>query len=188
MGFLSAQHLAPSQGFFEPQRNYNWSLEVALDDAGDQILIMQGLESFTAPEESNDEITLEYGNEKRYVAGKATFQAATLVLKDFVDMGVAQAVIRWRRQVYNAETGSVGLARNYKKNADLTLMAPDQSSVRIWKLHGIWPVSAKFGDLSMSGGDKVLINVGLRYDRAVPGSNLTTGLAGINAGALTPPL
>lgn len=188
MGFLSAQHLAPSQGLFEPQRAYNWSLEIALDDAGDQILIMQGLESFSAPTESNEEITLDYANEKRYVAGKAAYASSTLVLKDFVDMGVANAVIRWRRQVYNPETGSIGLARNYKKNADLTLMAPDQSSIRIWKLYGMWPTEADFGNLNMASSDKVMLSLSLRYDRAVPGSNLTQGLAGINAGSLTPPL
>ena len=188
MGFLSASHLAPSKGFFEPQRQYNWSLEIALDDAGDQLLIMQGLESFAAPSESNEEITLDYANEKRYVAGKASFETADLVLKDFVDMGVAHAVIKWRRSVYNPETGSIGLARDYKKNADLTLMAPNQSTVRIWKLFGIWPMAVKYGDLNMTASDKVLISVTLRYDRAVPGSNLTQGLAGVNAGILTPPL
>lgn len=188
MGFLTANHLAPSKGFFEPQRTYNWSLEIALDNAGDQILIMQGLESFAAPEESNDEITLNYGNEKRYVAGQAAFSTAELVLKDFVDMGVANAIIKWRRQVYNAETGSVGLARDYKKNADLTLMAPNQSVVRIWKLQGIWPSKVHYGDLNMATNGNVLVKVTLRYDRAIPGSNLSVGLAGINAGILTPPL
>jgi hypothetical protein len=188
MGFISANHLAPAKGFFEPQRTYNWSLEVALDDAGDQILIMQGLESFSAPTEGNDEITLEYANERRYVAGKAVYQTSDLVLKDFVDMGVANAVIKWRRQVYNPETGSIGLARDYKKNADLTLMAPNQSVVRIWKLFGIWPLSVSYGDLNMTTSDKVLVKATLRYDRAVPGANLTQGLAGINAGILTPPL
>jgi len=188
MGFLSANHLAPSKGFFEPQRSYNWSLEIALDDAGDQILIMQGLESFTAPAESNDEIALHYANEVRYVAGKASFAAATLTLKDFVDMGVANAVIKWRRSVYNSETGSIGLAKDYKKNADLTLMAPDQSTVRIWKLVGVWPVSVNYGSLNMTQSSAVLIQLNLRYDKAIPGSNLTAGLGGINAGILTPPL
>lgn len=189
MGFLSANHLAPAKGFFEPQRTYNWSLEIALDDAGDQILIMQGLESFAAPTESNDEIPLHYANEVRYVAGKASYTAPELTLKDFCDMGVANAVIKWRRQVYNPETGSIGLARDYKKNADLTLMSPNQNSVRIWKLYGVWPIRVSYGDgLTMGTSGVVLIKVSLRYDRAVPGSNLTQGLAGINAGILTPPL
>lgn len=188
MGFLSANHLAPSKGFFEPQRSYNWSLEIALDNAGDQILIMQGLEAFSAPNESSEEIPLHYGNETRWVSGKASFAAPELTLKDFVDQGVANAVIKWRREVYNAETGSVGLARNYKKSADLTLMAPDQSSVRIWKLKGIWPTAVHYGDLNMTSSSNVLIRVSLRYDRAIPGSNLSTDLGGINAGTLTPPL
>lgn len=188
MGFLSAQHIAPAGGFFEPQRAFNWSLEIALDDAGDQILIMQGLQSFEAPRESNEEIALDYANERRYVAGKAEYQAGPLVINDYVDQGVASAVIKWRRQVYNAETGSIGLARDYKKNADLTLISPNQNTVRIWKLLGIWPQAVEYGNLDMSANDKVQIGVILRYDRAVPGTNLTAGLSGLNVGFLVPPL
>lgn len=186
--FLSANHLAPAKGFFCPQLQSNFSLEIALDDAGDQMLIMQGLESFDAPTESSQEITLDYANEQRFVAGKTQYHTSELKLKDFVDMGVANAVIKWRRQVYNPESGSVGLPRDYKKSADLTLSAPNGSAIRIWKLFGVWPQSVHYGTLSMTSNDKVLISVTLRYDRAVPGSNLTQGLGGINAGVLTPAL
>lgn len=188
MAFISAQHLAPAQGFFEPQRTYNWSLEIALDDVGDQLLIMQGLETFEAPKESNEEIVLEYGNERRYVAGKALYETSALTLKDFVDQGVASAIIKWRRLVYNSETGSIGLARDYKKNADLTVIAPDQSSGRVFKLLGIWPQAVEYGAYDMTSSDKILINVTLRYDRMVPGANLTFGLSGLNPGSLTPPI
>lgn len=188
MAFLSAQHLGPAKGFFEIQKTFNWGLEIALDDAGDQVLIMQGLESFELPKESNDEIVADYANERRYYAGKAEFQPIPLVLKDMVDMGVASAIIKWRRQVYNAETGSIGLARDYKKNADLTVISSDQRTTRIWKLLGIWPQSVDYGRLDMTASEKVLITVTLRYDRAIPGQNLTDGLSGLNSGFLVPPL
>lgn len=188
MGFLSAQHLAPGMGTFEPQRTYNWSFEVALDDVGDQLLIMQGAESFSGPKESNEEIELNFANETRYVAGKAKYEANTLVLKDFVDQGTANAVIRWRRLVYNPETGSVGLATNYKKNADLQLTAPDGTFPRIWKFIGCWPQSVEFGDLDVNNSEKQLISINLRYDRAVPGEGLNDGLGGVNVGEQTAPI
>jgi hypothetical protein len=188
MGFISSNFLAPAGGSFEPQRSYNFSLEIALDDAGDQMLIMSGLESFDTPTETTEEIVLDYGSSKRYVAGKTTFNTAELKLKDFVDQGVAQAVINWRRSVFNAETDATGFARDYKKSADLILVAPDNSISRIWKLQGLWPTTVHYGSLSMAQSDKVLISVTLRYDRALPGSNLSLGLAGINAGALTSPI
>jgi hypothetical protein len=188
MAILNAQHLSPAGGFFEVQRQYNWSLEIALDDAGDQVLITQGLESFTGPDCDVGEIELNYGNETRYVAGRAKFQEAPLVVRDFVDIGVFNALMKWFRQVYNSETGAIGLARNYKKNADLVMVAPDQSVARAWKLIGVWPRRMHHGDFSMENVDKVRIECLLRYDRAIPSFGLSTGLGGINVGILTPPL
>lgn len=188
MGILNAQHLAPAQGFFEPQRKFDWSLEIALDDAGDQVIIMQSLEAMSPIRESNDEIELNYTNESRYVAGKAKYQECELRVKDFVDIGTANAILKWRRQVYNSETGSIGLARDYKKTADLSLFAPNQSVVRIYKLIGIWPKSYDTGDWNMSANEAGFISVVLRFDRMVPGVGLNTSLSGLNAGILTPPL
>lgn len=182
MALLSAQHLAPSQGFFEPQRQYNWALEIALDDAGDQVVIMQSLESFEAPKVEVEEIELAYANEYRYVAGKARFDESSLVVKDFVDIGTANALQKWFQQVYNASTGSIGLAKDYKKIADLTLVSPDQSTTRIWKLIGIWPRRVEFGDLDMTGSDKVVLTASLRFDRAVAGVGLNANLSGVNTG------
>lgn len=182
MAFKSANHIAPALGTFEPQRTYNWSLEIALDNAGDQILIMQALETFQGPRMEVEDIELSYANEKRYVAGKATFDELTLTLKDFVDQDVAGAAIRWWTEVYNSETGSIGLAAKYKKAADLVYYAPDQSISRFWKLLGCYPKRIEHGDLDMTTSDKVLLTVVLRYDRAVPGDGLNTGLGGINVG------
>lgn len=186
MAFKSAEHIAPSKGSFEPQRTYNWSFEVALDDAGDQLLIMQGLESFRAPKVGVEEIELNYANEKRYVAGKAIYEPLPLVLKDFVDQNVANAVEKWRQQVYNPVSGSIGLAKDYKKVADLVLYAPDQSISRFWKLFGIWPLDVDYGELDMNNSDKVLITINLRYDRHEAGTGLNDDLGGVNVGFDTP--
>lgn len=181
MTLINAQHLAPALGFFEPQRAFSWVLEIALDDVGDQILIMQSLESFGAPKESNDTIELHHGNEVRKVAGKATFEDLTLVVKDFVDSKTAMAVAKWRRLVYNPETGSIGLARDYKKSADLAMFAPDLSSVRVWKLYGVWPKDVDYGTLDMTSSDKVTVSLTLSIDRAIPGFGMALP-AGINQG------
>jgi len=185
---LNAQHLAPATGGYEPQRTYNWELEIALDDAGDQFIISQSLDSFSLPSESQGVIELNHGNEIRYVPGKVRWDAMPLVLKDFVDIGTANALIKWRRLCYNVESGSVGLARDLKKQADVLLRAPDGSVSRFWKLLGLWPMQVRFGDLSMASEDYVRIEVTLRPDRCMPGPGLNTGLSGLNVGVLTPAL
>jgi len=185
MPLLSADFLGASRGFFEPQRTFNWSLDIALDDAGDQNIIVQGLESFDGFTEGNEEIELQYANEKRYFAGQAVYESSSLVLKDYVDQGVAEAIWRWRYQVRNPETGSIGLAKNYKKQADLTIAAPDNSIVRIIKFIGMWPVQFKHGPWDMTTSGKTTIEVTLRYDKVIPGTGLNTGLGSINLGSVT---
>jgi hypothetical protein len=185
---LSAQHLAPGGGFFEPQRKFDWSLEIALDDAGDQVIIMQSLDSLTGLKEASDEIELNYAGESRYVAGKTKYSDMDLKLKDFVDIGTANAILKWRRQVYNPQTGSIGLASVYKKNASLTMFAPNGSVTRIYKLIGCWPKAFDHGDFNMSESGLVFISTTIRFDRAVPDAGLNIGLSGLNAGVLTPAL
>ncbi len=185
MALINAQHIAPAAGFFEPQRQYDWSIEIPLDPQGDQIIIMQSLESSNLPTESNEEIELHFANEVRYVAGKAIYETIPLILKDFVDQQTKNAMIRWRRRVYNPETGSVGLASDYKKNASLVLVGPNGETTRVWRLIGIWPQMVNYGPLDMTASEKVLIEATLRYDRAVPAEGLNTGLGGINLGVTT---
>lgn len=185
-GIISAAHLAPARGFFEPQRSNNWTLEIALDDVGDQLLIMSALEELEIPTTTIQPLELRDGNEVRKVAGSVTFQAVQLTLKDFIDMNVAQAVERWFRQVYNAQTGSIGLARDYKKSADIILTAPDMSRVRVWKLEGVWPSSVSRGRLSKLNVDKIQYTVTLEIDTAYPGVGFS--LLGINPGLTDLPL
>lgn len=185
MALLNSDFLAAGKGGYEPQRPYRWSLEIALNDPGDQFLIVTGHQSFGGVDWSNEEIELRMAGEPRFVAGQARWESAPLVLYDYVDRGVLEALIRWRYEVYNPETGSTGLAANYKKNADLQMVAPDQSSARFFKFIGMWPQRLKFGELSQDRNDAVMIECILRFDKGIPGSGLNTGLGSINVGSTT---
>ena len=112
-----------------------------------------------------EEIELPYLNEARYVAGRARYEAIPLVVKDMVDVGVATAVKTWFEQVHNPATHKVGLARNYKKVADIIMIAPDGTLERTWRLHGCWPTYINYGDLDMNSNEIVRIELNLRYDR-----------------------
>jgi hypothetical protein len=184
---LSAQHIAASQGYYSPQLKANWSLEIALDDVGDQMIVLYSLESLSPLIETSEPIELNYANEVRYVAGRTRYQEMELRVKDFVDIGTANALEKWRRLVYNPENGSVGLPRDYKKNADLTISASNGSVVKIYKLVGVWPMTYNHGEFNMSANEAIFITCTLKYDRAVPGAGFS-GLGSLNAGVLVSPL
>jgi hypothetical protein len=160
---LSAKNLAAQSGGYEPQRQSNWEFAVAL---ANQELIKLSAVTFTLPNESSEDVALPYGNETRYVAGKTMFDQATLDLRDFVDKDTRKAIVDWRKEVYDPDSGRIGLARDYKKDATLTLYGPDGTMERKCKLQGCWPMAVNHGQADHSSSDVVLISVTLRYDIA----------------------
>jgi len=163
---MSADHIAAEAGSFEPQRSNNFSIEIALE-AADKDLIIMGLQSVPLPNESNDEIEIQYQNEKRYIAGQYTIDSTTLIVRDFVDQDTRGALMRWRKKVYDPATGQVGLAADYKKSANIVLTAPDGSEKRVCKLKGTWPQALTGGNLAMDASDQVLVELTLRVDKAI---------------------
>jgi len=162
---LNADHLAAQEGGYEPQRQSNWELELALPGA-DRETIKLSVVSSSLPPESSDEVELPYGNERRYVAGKTTFDSLPLVVNDFVDQETRAAILRWRRKVYNPATGAVGFAKDYKVDATITLWGPDGTMERECKVQGCWPQAVVPGTLDHGAGDPVQIEVTIRYDKA----------------------
>ena len=164
---LDARHIANQQGDFAPQLKSSWMIEIAGLEGDAKDLIVLSLESGALPAEGNEVVELKYGNEVRKVAGQAKFETMELVLKDFVDRGTRAAIVAWRKKVYDAEGGLVGLPSAYKKEATMILLATDNTHLRKCRLIGVWPSDVKGGDLSMAESGNVHISITLQYDRAI---------------------
>lgn len=162
-----ARHIANQEGDFAPQHQNNWMIEIADLEGDDKELIVLSLISGALPPEGNNEIELPYGNETRYVAGKAVYETIPLIVRDYVDRDIRGALMRWRRQVYDPETGNVGLPSAYKKNADMIIQASDGSISRQVRLIGLWPKDMNPGVVDMTSADPIQIEMTLRFDRAV---------------------
>lgn len=162
-----ARHIANQAGDFVPQHQNNWVIEIAGLDGDDKDLIVLSLVSSALPPEANNIIELPYGNETRKVAGKAVFEDVPLIVRDYVDRDVRGALIRWRRQVYDARTGNVGLPSEYKKTAEMILQASNGTQFRAVQMIGIWPSALNPGVVDMASADPVQIEMTLTYDRSV---------------------
>lgn len=148
---MGADHVAEANGRYEPQRPFNFKLVLPQDVVDDAETVELAALSFTVPNISNEPITIPFLNEDRKVAGAATFENATLVVVDYVDPNVLQSLQGWRDRVYDPETGGVGLARDYKRDASLKMFGPDDqdSFSRLWRLVGVWPQSVQHGEFNM---------------------------------------
>lgn len=162
-----ARHIANQRGDFVPQHQNNWVLEIAGLPGDGKDLIVLSLRSGALPNESNEPIVIPYGNEERKVAGKAKFADMPLKVNDWVDRKVRKAIVDWRKQVYDPETGNIGLPSLYKKSAEIILYASDGTRTRSVRLVGLWPSAVEGGELNMEGMEVVQINMTLQYDRAI---------------------
>jgi len=168
---LSANHIGGTQGNYEPQRVNN--AIIGFDNLPGQAkdeIIQLSLASFPLPKSANGVIELGYVNEKRKFAGPATFEDIAIVFNDFVDVEVAKKIQAWRYQVYNPQTGAIGLARTYKKTGYITMYAPngDEAFNREFELIGCWPSNLDHGDIDLAGEDVIKINLTLTIDKAIP--------------------
>jgi len=161
----AADHIAAEAGTFEPQRQNNFSFEVALGSADKDVIVM-ALQGFALPNESNDPVEVPYQNEKRKVAGQYGVDDMQLTVRDYVDVDVRGAIMRWRKKVYDPQTGKIGLAKDYKKTGWIILTAPDGTSRRVCKCKGCWPQAVNGGSLAMDSADQIQIEVTLSVDKA----------------------
>ena len=152
---------------YEVQRTNWFYVTIALKIPGvvDNDITL-AVESITLPSVTNDPIELAYGNSKVKVAGQATFDDVSLVVKDFIEADIELALSKWRKQVYDPQTDLMGWAATYKKNASVTQYGPDGTKLRKWILEGVWPSNLDLGELNYDGGDKKIITMALAVDKA----------------------
>jgi hypothetical protein len=170
-----ANQLANVIGGFEPQRQNNWGL-VVMGLPNEDILSLSLVTGFL-PRRAMEEVPISYGNEVVYVSGKPGWDQGVVTVRDFIDRPTAKVVYDWSLQVYDPRDGHIGLARDYKKEAEVVLFAPNTREFagvanpigqRVWTLHGVWPSSVNFAQngLDQTSADIVRIELVLRYDKA----------------------
>ena len=181
--FLTADHIALQGAGYEPQRSANFTLQVVglpgstggSGDDGPETILRLSLREVPIPFVKLETTEVPYGNEVRYVPGKAKVAAVTFKFNDFVDVDVARILTNWLDLVYKPSTGVMGLAKDFKKSATVTRFAPDGTLERKWNLFGLYPTMVDPGSGSMESSDVVQISVEFSVDKVIYAGNATTG-------------
>ena len=161
---FNADHIASVGGGLEPQKKNNFV--VILPVGGN--LIRKALSRFPVPTDSNEVLTISYGNEERKVAGAARFTNAVLELYDFIDSDVLQQIMNWRDSyVHNPRTGQIGHAGDYKVQGVARMLGPGGQISREWRLIGLWPSEVNPGSGDMSANVTNVIAITLRVDKVI---------------------
>ena len=122
--------------------------------------------SFPLPKETTEASDVNYFNQTIKTAGKTTFDTTSMVLRDTIDYDTELQFLNWRKQVYDPETGRMGLAADYKINAVVIEYTPNGEQYRKWELVGCWPSGIEYGELTYEDGGEKQLTVGITYDFA----------------------
>lgn len=183
LSYMGANHIGGAAGNYEPQRTNNALLYiiglnstqqgVGQGTGGKDDVLTLSLDSFPLPKVTNNPLEAGYLNEKRKFAGNPVFDDLPIVLKDFVDIGTAALLQKWRYMVYDPETGKIGLAANYKKSGLIKMHGPNGEFDREIELVGCWPSALDMGEIDQMGEDMVKLTMTLTYDKYIPRAGLS---------------
>lgn len=143
---------------YEPKRAFRWILEI------------EGIDAFTAktaarPKKQHQDITIDWINEKRFLAGKGEWQELPIELNDPIAPSQSQKVLEWLKLVHDDSTGRMGYATAYKKNFFLKLLDGGGLVVEKWQAVGAWPKDIDGGALDFSNNEALTVKFTIRADK-----------------------
>ena len=143
---------------YEPLRAFQWYLEI------------DGIDAFTAktasrPNKSHEDITLDWVNEKRYLAGKGAWQELDIELYDPIAPRQSQKVMEWLRLVHDDATGRMSYSEVYKKTFTLKMLDGQGLVVEKWRCKGAWPKNVVFGNLDYASNEAMTVKFTIRADK-----------------------
>lgn len=144
---VSAKHILSADGGFEVQRAFNWALILPGLGIGSEVIRLS-VESVRGFNTSNAVIDVRYQNESRKAAGGVSVGTNAISIRDYVDQDVLGILYSWRKLVHNPETGIIGYASDYKRQAVLQLLDSKGEVKRSLVLMGCWPSDLTTQDLS----------------------------------------
>lgn len=155
---LDVSDMIPNK--YEPKRKYRWILQI------------EGIDAFLAkstsrPQKTFEEITIDWINSKRYLAGKHEFQVLPIELYDPIAPSGAQQIEEWIRLNYESVSGRSGYAEFYKRDIQLKLLDPVGTVVELWDIKGAWIKDANYNELAYESSDACWVTLSIRYDNAV---------------------
>lgn len=172
-------YIADNPTLYEPQRQNNF--EFVVYGLKGNLAIENNLYAQDNPEEvirlsitqcpiphfSQEAITIKRGNNTVKYAGTPVYSNGTLTVNDYIGAGPKDVLLAWQRLSYNALTEKVGLAGDYKKQAYLLELTPDNQVVRTWKLFGCWISGLSEDSYNNEQSDKHTISATIEYDKAI---------------------
>jgi hypothetical protein len=122
------------------------------------------------PSLSYEEVQLDRYNSRVYVAGKHTFEPCALTVEDDITNRATNA-IQTQLEMQQRLIGATGpwlnaaaTAFSYKFGMQLEMLDGNEAVTESWKYEGCFLQAVNWGDLDYATGEKVVIDLTVRYD------------------------
>ena len=171
---LDSNASASNQGLLMPKLQYRF--RVSLENFGvstPTTELTKQVVDITRPNLSFETTTIDVYNSKVYLAGKHTWEAVTLTLREDVSNNVQKLVgEQLQKQFDFFEQSAAASGSDYKfvTRIEITDGANGANVVNVletFELYGCYVESANYNQLAYGTSDPVTVTLSLRYDNAI---------------------
>ena len=182
---LSGNQSASTQGLLMPKLKFRF--RATFDNFGvsnPKTELSKQVVSFAKPTVEMAPIELPIYNSRIYIAGRPTWSASQVVLRDDASGSVSKLVGEQLQKQYDfMEQASASSGIDYKFITTLQMLDGGNGTIEPtvleeWQLLGCFLSSVAYGDADYSSNDPMTITLQIRYDNAIqtPQGNQTSGV------------
>ena len=187
---LASDSSPANQGLLMPKLQYRFrvSLENFGVSAGEVTELTKQVADVTRPNVSFEPMTIDVYNSRVYLAGKHTWEAVTLNLRDDAT-GAVQKLVgeQLQKQFDFMEQSSAASGLDYKFVTRIEILdggngnyAPEV--LETFELYGCFLESANYNSLAYATNEPVTVSLGIKYDNAIQTSGQAGGGIGTAVG------
>jgi len=152
----------------ETRRKHRWVFRAFGGAVADDVLLH--LQRAQRPKHSYEEAVMHHNQEEVYFPGKTKWEPITLGFYDALQQPDSSlAMWNWLNVTVQPSVASANM--NYpetlKKDGTLEMLDGLNAPKGKWKLFGIWPRETNWQDLDYTSSEIMLIEVVMRFDRAI---------------------
>ena len=154
-------------GTIMPKMQYRFRVSFGFDTSQ---VVTANVVSVTRPTLSHDEVTLDTYNSRIYLAGKHTWEAVTITIRDDVANSViTQIDHQMSNQIDMVNQASPKSGGAYKFQCDIETLDGGNTTATVldkWELYGCYIQNVAYGESNYATSEAQQITVTLRYDNA----------------------
>lgn len=191
---LGGDQSASTQGLLMPKLQFRF--RVTFDNFGvsnPKTELTKQVVSFARPQVQFEPVELPVYNSRVYVAGRPTWQANQIVLRDDAGGNVSRLVGEQLQKQYDfMEQASASSGIDYKFITTCEMLDGGNGTIEpvvleTWQLYGCFLSDVNYGELNYGNNDAVTITMSLRYDNALQttGGGIGTPVTRTNGGVTT---